>query len=227
MFGLKKKQKACPIKDMNSNLKEHIDVVEECLGIAYKTLDSYLKQNLNEAKNYSKQVDKIESKADEIRRRISSCLFQGRLLPFLRKDFLQLINAIDEIANGAERVCDFCLAQRPEVPGFLHSHFLYIFEVTIKLFDLLKESLELLRGGDVSYGVDDSDKLSDLTKIVIQKESEIDELQWKVTREIFQSDISLSNKMHIENLLRRICELSNFMEDVVERIEIITVREAF
>ena len=226
MFKIfKKRKKVCPISDINENLKEHIETVEHCLEIGLKAVECYLKNDIDKAKKYAKKADKIESEADCIRRRFTGCLVEGPLLPFLRKDFLQLINSIDEIANGTENMCDFCLAQRPFVPDFLNEGILNILNLTKESFEILMKSLELLVEGKVSYGVD-SHQLNNFTLLTVKKETKIDGIEWQLTREIFKSSMPLSQKIHIKDFLTRICNLSNSIEDVVERIEIIAAREA-
>ncbi len=45
-------------------LTKHLDIVEECLNTASKTIQMYLKGDTKEAKELAKQVDTIENQAD-------------------------------------------------------------------------------------------------------------------------------------------------------------------
>ncbi len=219
-------KKTCPADSVKTMLDDHVELVEMVLFKALETLEHYLNNDIEAAKAHARRVDSLESEADAVRRRIGICLLAGTFLPILRKDFFQLVGSLDDVANTAEDFCDFCLSQRPEIPEYLRDGFLEITSATVEMFPNLKEALQTLNSKGFDWGVDESSPLHKIAKQIGIDESNIDDLKWKLTRKIFKSDLPLANRMHMQALLTDICRVSDLIEDVSDRIEIMIARGA-
>ena len=121
-----------------------------------------------------------------MRKEISECLFKGSLLPLFRKDFLQLINSIDEIANKSETVCDFCISQRPIIPEELKADFLTILNTTTEMFYSLKKCLSTFVIDGVSYDIEDKKLMYSVVNQINEDESKIDDLKWNLQERYLQ-----------------------------------------
>jgi predicted phosphate transport protein (TIGR00153 family) len=207
-------------------LNNHIDKVGVVMYKGLDAIEHYLNDDIERAKASAKEVDHLETQADGILRGITICLQGGAFLPIMRKDMFQLVSAVDEVANATEGFCDFCLSQRPQIPKNFRGAFLDITRANIEMFPDLREAVKTLQLGKFGWvGAQDSpfDKIA--RKVGI-RESDIDDMEWKLTREIFNSDLSLANKMHIHALLTSITRVSDLIEDAVDRIRIMITREA-
>jgi predicted phosphate transport protein (TIGR00153 family) len=219
-------KKTCSERDVRAMLNEHVDMVRAVLQKALDTIERYLNDNLDGAKASARKVDDLESQADKVLRRIIVCLQGGAFLPIMRKDIFQLVSAVDEVANAAEKFCDFCLSQRPEIPEAFRGAFVDITRANVEMFPDLKEATETLRLGQFGWVGDDVSPFKKLAEKIGIQESDIDDQEWKLTREIFNSDLPLDNKMHIQALLTGITKISDLIEDVADRIQILITREA-
>ena len=94
------------------------------------------------------------------------------------------------------------------------------------MFPDLKEALQALNAKGFNWGVDETSPLHKIAKQIGIDESNIDDLKWKLTRKIFKSDLPLANKIHTHALLADICKVSDLIEDVSDRIEIMIARGA-
>lgn len=219
-------KKTCPADSVKTMLDDHVELVEMVLLKALETMECYLNGDIEAAKSHARRVDSLEAEADAVRRRIGTCLIGGTFLPILRKDFFQLVSSLDDVANAAEDFCDFCLSQRPEIPENLLDGFLEITSATAEMFPNLKEALQLLNSKGFSWSPDETGPLFRIAKQIGIDESNIDDLKWKLTRKIFELDLPLANKMHMHILLADICKVSDLIEDVSDRIEIMIARGA-
>jgi uncharacterized protein Yka (UPF0111/DUF47 family) len=52
-------------------------------------------------------------------------------------------------------------------------------------------------------------------------ESTIDDVEWKLTRQIFTSSLSLANKIHLNQFIETLTEISDQIEDTGDRLEIL------
>jgi len=186
-----------------------ISKIEECLRASMDTIQHYLKAEIDEAKEMAKKTDHLETETDEIRREVEGLLFSGAFLPNLRGDVHVLVEAMDKIADSAEACCDFAIGQRPEIPDDFKSDFLTIAADSIYSYDPFKEAVENLfseKGKDVSI-------VRERVKEVGIRESDVDDLEWKLTRRIFTSALPLAQKLHIQYWLEKITNISDRIED--------------
>ncbi len=186
-----------------------IGKIAECLRASMDTIQHYLKAEIDEAKEMAKKTDHLEAETDEIRREVEGLLFSGAFLPSLRGDVHVLVEAMDKIADSAEACCDFAMGQRPEVPEDFKSDFHKVTVDSIYSYDPLKEAAENLfseKEKDVSI-------IREKIRDVGMRESDVDDLEWKLTRRIFTSDLPLAQKLHLQHWLEKITNISDRVED--------------
>lgn len=212
--------------DVRKLFDEHVTLVEQVLDTARQAVERYLGGELLAAKQDARKVDRLESAADAVLREIMTILHQGAFLPILRKDIFKLAYAVDKVANAGESFCDFCLSQRPDIPLNFHEAFLDITHANIEMFPLLREAVEIIKLGSFGWAGEGGSSFPELIKKISIEESSIDDLEWKLTRDIFRSDLPLANKMHLHEFLNHITIISDLIEDVADRISLMITREA-
>ncbi len=213
-------------KDARQMLEDHINKVGEVLQKTMITLDCYFKNQLEEAKNHAKEVDRLETQADDILRGFMVCLQQGAFMPLIRKEIFQVISGVDKVANAAESTCDFCLSQRPDIHQKFRGAFEDIVRANVEMFSDLKAAVDILKLGTFGMAGDMDTNFYTIAEKISKSESNIDDLEWKLTRDIFSSELPLANKMHLHELLNHICRISDLIEDVADRIQLMITREA-
>ena len=199
-------KKESDVIDLILNL---ISKIEECLRASMDTIQHYLKGEIDEAKEMAKKTDHLETETDEIRREVEGLLFSGAFLPSLRGDVHVLVEAVDKIADSAEACCDFATGQRPEIPEDFKSDFHKIAVDSIYSYEPFKEAAENLFSGRKK----DASIIRERIRDVGIRESDVDDLEWKLTRRIFTSDLPLAQKLHLQHWLEKITNISDRVED--------------
>lgn len=200
-------------------LIKHIDIVEECLNTALKTIQMYLKGDIKEAKELAKQVDAIEGKADIVRYEIRDKLYAGAYLPRLREDIYLLVESVDDVANTGEHCCDFFLNQRPEIPEKLKVMFQSSVQESLGVISPLKHSIMCFLKGECPIDVSRRH-----AKEVGLKESDVDHIEWDLTKEIFTSTLDYSHKLHLKLCLDAIAKVSDVAEDVADQLDLVILK---
>lgn len=197
----------------------HVDKVEECLLTALKTLQAYLKGDIKTAKYLSRQTDSIETEADSIRHDILDKLYSGAYLPLLREDIYKLVESLDSVANAGEACCDFFLGQRPAIPDELKSQFLIAIQMSLGIVAPLKRAVMCFFEEDSS-----SEEVREYVKEVSIIESNVDKVEWDLTRDIFTSSLDYAHKIHLKLCLNTIVEISNRAEDAADQLEVTNLK---
>ena len=205
-------------KTVNEQILKHMDSVWHCLTIALKTVNEYLKDNIEEAKLLAIEVDNCETAADMILREIMGSLYSGAYLPSLRSDIFNLAQYVDSISNAAEACCDFFLDQRPEIPEAMKQNFQSIMEKSISSCDPLKEALASF------FSNEDVNTIREKANQVGIMESDIDKEEWDLTRDIFKTDLDYGHKIHLKQCLESIVTISDRAEDASDKLQLIIIK---
>jgi predicted phosphate transport protein (TIGR00153 family) len=200
-------------------IEKHADKMEECLSTAIKTIQAYLKDNIDEAKKHGRETDEIEKQADIIRHEIRNKLYFGAYMPLLREDIYKLVESIDMVANSAEKSCDFFLNQRPIIPDFLKLEYLEAVKESFGVSAPLKHALLCYLKGLCPIEV-----ARQHARDIGLLESKVDQIEWDVTKKIFSSDLDYSHKIHLKLCLDTIVEVSDIAEDAADRLELVTLK---
>jgi predicted phosphate transport protein (TIGR00153 family) len=206
---------------------KHLNTVEESLATAMETIETYFKGDIPKAKkgdipkakSLALKVDGIETQADFIRYTIRDKLYLGAYLPIMRGDLYNLIERIDKVCNAAEACCDFFLDQRPEIPEELKPQFLHVAQESFGIIVYLKEAM-------VNYLEEGSkvDVIREKSKQIGIKESDVDKIEWDLTRKIFTSSLDWGHKVHLSLCLATIVEISDRTEDAADQLELAVIK---
>lgn len=206
-------------KEVIELIEKHADIVEECLLTAIESIEAYLAGDKGKAKKLSLQTDKIEKNADLVRYDIRNKLYYGAFLPRLRDDIYNLVESIDEVANAGESCCDFFLNQRPEFPADLKPFFLTASKESLGIIKPLKEALLCFIRGECPIEVSRGH-----AREVGLKESDVDQIEWDLTKMIFTSSIEFSRKIHLKLCLDAIALVSDKAKDSADLLDRVTLK---
>jgi len=206
-------------KEVIELIIKHADKMEECLSTAIKTLETYLEEDIGEAKNLARQTDNIETEADMIRHEIRSKLYYGAYMPLLREDIYKLVESIDQVANSAEKCCDFFLNQRPVIPDDLKPHFLEVIRESLGVSAPLKHAVLCYLQGICPVEVSRQH-----SKEIGVLESKVDTIEWGLSKKIFLSSLDYSHKIHLRLCLDAIVAVSDFAEDSADQLDLVTLK---
>ncbi|RJQ50075.1 MAG: DUF47 domain-containing protein [Desulfobacteraceae bacterium] len=207
-------------KEVTALLIKHLDIVEECLKTGVKAIRTYLMEDIKEAKALAKRVDAIETNADLVRYEIRDKLFAGAYLPRLREDIYRLVESVDEVANAGESCCDFFLNQRPMIPADLRDAFLKAVEESLGIINPLKKSVLGFLKGECPIEVSRKH-----AKEVGLKESDVDIIEWDLSRDIFtHKGIDFSQKIHLKLCLDSIGHVSDQAKNASDQLDLVILK---
>ncbi len=207
-------------KEVIQLLIKHLDTVDECLKTGIKTIQEYLSGNMDEAKMLAKKVDAIETQADLIRYEIRDKLYAGAYLPRLREDIYRLVESVDEVANTGEKCCDFFLNQRPLIPDDLKVLFTAAVQESLGIIKPLKNSIKCFLKGECPIDVSRQH-----AREVGMKESDVDTIEWDLTKEIFKmEDMDFAHKLHLKLCLNDIAKVSDQAKNAADQLDLVILK---
>lgn len=200
-------------KQVRKLVLEHATTAQKCLEATRTVLAEYLAQNTASFAAAVTSTQGYESHADLLKWEIGEALQSGAFLPVIRSDVYRLVGSVDKLAGCGEDVAIFLSNQPPAVATEFQAEYLDLLTLNVDCARQLHDALE-------NY-FKPKGKLKELhahTNKVGQLESEVDHRQAALMQRIFCSDLDLSAKMHMGQLLDVICGISDAAEDVADEL---------
>jgi uncharacterized protein len=205
-------------KEIEGLVFEHLERVDESLQAFVQSLNAYVRDgDVEKADELAYQTHNAEGRADDVRRRVETQLLTGALMPASRRDVLGLVDQVDRLANAAENALDHLLIQRIEVPESLRPGILEINAKTEVIFAHVKQAISDL--------FENMDEVLEHTAQIEHLEGEIDHIERKTLKQLFQLDIDLAVKLQVNNFVRSVVELSDRAEDLSDHIELMVAQK--
>ena len=197
---------------------EHLDRVDESLRYFIQSLNAYVQErDLEKADAMALETHNSEGRADDVRRRVETQLLAGALMPASRRDILQLVDQVDRLANAAENALDHLLIQRIQIPDVMRPAILEITNKTEIIFTHVKEAIANL--------FEKMETALEHTQQIEHIEGEIDHIERKTLKELFNQDIDLAHKLQVNSFIRSVVELSDRAEDLSDHIELMVAQK--
>jgi len=185
-----------------------------------KEIEDLVFEHLNrvdESLKYFIQSLKAEGRADDVRRRVETQLLAGALMPTSRRDILQLVEQVDRLANAAENALDHLLIQRIDIPDVMRPAIIEITSKTEAIFEQVKNAISNL--------FEKMEAALEHTAQIEHIEGEIDHIERKALKKLFEQDLDLAHKLQVNSFIRSVVELSDRAEDLSDHIELMVAQK--
>ena len=196
---------------------DYLEQWEKCLEDFKSAMDVYLTEGLGEKFDYYvEHTHKMESRADDLRKKIEWEMYSKALLPESRGDILGFLETMDKIPNKAESILYQIQLQRLRWPEELTPSLRRIVDLTCEAIQLVYEAAKALisQEGDIhrlADGIDD-------------KESECDHAERDIIARIFAMDIDTAEKALLKELIIELGTLTDRAENVSDRLTLLSVK---
>ena len=110
-------------KALESEVDEYLDAVSQAALVFVEGISNYLQDDRQRFEQHLKDIDKLEGKADVLRRKIENDLYQHSLIPEHRGDELGLLETMDDVIDLTKETINQFDVERPFVPRIFHSSF--------------------------------------------------------------------------------------------------------
>lgn len=168
-------------------------------------------------RSLSDGVHQMENAADRSLRVMIDSL-SGSFLPSSREELISIATSCDKIANKCEHVALMVVFQRFHFPQEYAADIMQILSHTREQFGLLSKSISLLFA---SFGelLQDHSILDQIREC----ESRVDALEVKLFEQTFAMELDLAHQMQITNFVELICDISDIIENIADKIQIMLI----
>lgn len=205
-------------KEVRALIGEYFETSDKALHEFEVGVSCYLDNGpCEEFREIDKRIHAAESRADDLLRTIEKMLYSRSLLPESRGDLLGLLEHFDKMPNLAETISFMLDTQRVSVPDVYKPEMRKLIEVNVEAYRLVRKTVDKLFTAPETVG--------DAVDPVDAKESESDQLEGKLIREVFSSDLDGYRQILLRELIQLIGDISDSAENVAGRLEIISLKK--
>ena len=202
-----------------SMIRHYFAEVDTVMEVFNEALTLYLAEGAVERfVELDHQIDRHESRADDLRCLIEKEMYSHALLPESRGDLLGLLETFDKIPNLAEVITFMIDTQRIETPPPYRADLQRLVEVNLEAYRLVRNIVDRL--------FEKPDSLEQQVDAVDRKESEGDQIERKLIKAIFvDDDVPGLQRILLRELVQRIGDISDNAEKLARRVELISLKK--
>lgn len=206
--------------DVHTVIMEQINAVESCM----RSFENFLRAASSSVTDSATlqmlcdDVCKKEDAADKTLRKMIDSLVGTSFLPSSREDIISIATSCDKVANKCEYVTLMAVHQHFRFPEIYAESLLKIISITHKQFDILEESISQLFA-KFSGLLKDHSILDEVRAL----ETEVDIIEQSLYKKIFLTDMDLAHQMQLANYVEALCDISDIIEDIADKIQIMLV----
>lgn len=201
-------------------IMEQINDVENCL-IQFESFiraSSAPNTSFDTLKTLANGICEAEDTADRSLRKMIDSLSGSSFLTATRQDLISIATGCDAVANKCENYAKMSVFQQFVFPIEYSEDLLNIISISREQFEVLRKSISLLFS-DFGSLLKDHSILDEIRK----HESSVDTIEENLYEKIFKMDISLAEKMQMKEFADNIAEISDIVENLADKIQIMLV----
>jgi len=207
-------------------LIEHAEIVKECAWAFQQAMECYIAEECGRFEEYKEEVDKLESQADAVKRRIRGHIPIGTLMPVSKFQIFLYIREQDNVLDSVEDVLNW-LSYRT-LPGMreeIRKDFLKLVDSVIEPIEELSRMVTEAKKYFDSY----SDRQRNIVKEIIRnlrvRENEADSIEDELKLKIFSTEKDPVAVFHSVRLAETIGSIANHAENAGDMMRAMIARK--
>ena len=201
---------------VGAQIDTFLDLVSNSATLFQLGMEDYLSGRISQFEERLNQIRELENKADELRVTAERYLYEHTLIPENRGDVLAILENTDEVVdNIKDSLMNFSI-EMPEIPAELHDLWMQTTKASVAAVDQLVMAVR-------SFFRDIAAVNNYIHKVYFF-EREADQLGEKLRRLIFALNDHLSHKIQLRYFALHIERISDYAQNVCDRLAIYTIK---
>ncbi len=197
---------------------DHQEDVVNCLGKFEEYMTAlFAGTDRNTLQSMKVAIDNCEHAADEELRHVVD-LLSDFFLPTTRTNMIAIVQSTDSVANISQSVARRIFIEKANLPECTHKDILEIIKISKVQLDILYKAVDLLLN-DYKKIFKDRKILDDIRA----EESKVDSIEQMLYERVFDLDLPLYEKIYYRDFIAHICNISDVIEDIADKIQIMLV----
>ena len=206
-------------------IEEHMEKVKECAWAFQEALECHISEKCLTFDKFRAEVDKMESEADAIKRRIRGHLPKGTLMPVDKFQLFRYLREQDNIMDSVEEALDWIsYRQEPGIPEDLHKDFTLLVDAVLETVDELSRMVTEARKYFKSFSEPIRKRVKEIIHAIHQGEHEADKVEDALKKKVMNMDIDAVTVFHMVRLAETIGAIADHAENAGDMMRAMVAR---
>jgi predicted phosphate transport protein (TIGR00153 family) len=206
-------------------LQEHAEKVKECAWAFQQAIECHITDQCDAFEEFRLDVDKLESEADSIKRRIRGHLPKGTLLPVDKFQLFRYLREQDKVLDAVEEALDWLsYRSEPGIPEDLEKDFFLLVDAVM---DPVEEMCRLVLEAR-KYFKTYSEKQRNIVKEIVhtmrRQEHDADKVEDGIKEKLLNMKIDTITVFHMIRLAETIGSIADHAENAGDMVRAMIAR---
>jgi len=195
-------------------LQEHAEKVKECAWVFQRAIECIIEDRCEDFEQFRKDIDKLESEADAIKRRVRGHLPKGTLLAVDKFQLFRYLREQDKVIDAVEEGLDWLSFRAAAgIPEVLEKDFMVLVEAVTDPIEELSKMVAEARKYFSNFSENQRIVVKDMIHALRQYEHEADKLEDATKEKIFNSIDDAVAVFHLIRLTEIIGSIADHVEN--------------
>jgi predicted phosphate transport protein (TIGR00153 family) len=195
-------------------LQEHAEKVKECAWVFQQAIECIIEERCEDFEHFRKDIDKLESEADAVKRRIRGHLPKGTLLPVDKFEVFRYLGEQDKVLDAVEEGLDWLSFRAAAgIPEVLEKDFMLLVVQVMEPIEELYKMVVEARKYFSNFSDSQRNRVKEMIHILRQHEHEADRLEDAVKEKIFNTIDDAVAVFHLIRLAEIIGSIADHAEN--------------
>ena len=207
-------------------LLEHAEKVKECVWAFQQAMECYISEKCNSFDEYRQEVDKLESRADSIKRRIRGHIPADANLPVSKFQLFMYLKEQDKVLDSVEKSIRWLsYRMNPKIPEELQKEFFLLVDAVIEPIEDLSRMVAEAKAYFETYSHRQRKIVKDIIHHLRKREHEADEIEGALKRKIFAVEPDPVGIYHLTTLIETIGSIADHAENAGDMMRAMIARK--
>ena len=206
-------------------IEEHMEKVKECAWAFQQALECHITEKCLTFDKFRAEVDKMESEADAIKRRIRGHLPKGTLMPVDKFLLFRYLREQDNILDTVEEALDWIsYRQEPGIPEDLHKDFALLADAVLGPVEEMSRMVTEARKYFKSFSEPTRKTVKNIIHTIHQGEHDADKVEDALKKKVMNMDIDAVTVFHMVRLAETIGSIADHAENAGDMMRAMVAR---
>jgi predicted phosphate transport protein (TIGR00153 family) len=206
-------------------VKEHAEKIMECAGAFQQAFECYISHECKTFEELRKDVTRLESEADAIKRRIRGHLPVGTLMPVSKFQLFRFLREQDGVLDAMEDALDWIsYRSEPGIPTELEKDFLLLVEAVIDAVEELGHMIDIARKYFQTFNPKQRIRVKEIIRSLRKMEHEADKIEDAIKRSVFHLSTDPVTVFHLVRLTEIIGSTADHVENTGDMMRAMIAR---
>ena len=206
-------------------LQEHAEKVKECAWAFQQAMECHITEQCKAFEEFRLEVDKLESEADSIKRRIRGHLPKGTLMPVDKFQLFRYLREQDKVLDAVEEALDWLsYRSEPGIPEALEKDFFLLVDAVMdpveEMCRLVLEARKYFR----SYSQKQHKIVKDIVHTMRRQEHDADKVEDRIKEKLLNMQIEATTVFHMIRLAETIGSIADHAEHAGDMVRAMMAR---